>query len=79
MQVRSRFSGGGDGKEDFRPFLACLSRLGFQLTRQDASNRMFVTWVLRKKEQPGGQKLTTRELQAGMKWPPLKACLYKRR
>ena len=78
MQVRSRFSGGGDGKEDFRPFLACLSRLGFQLTRQDAGNRMFVTWVLRKEQPAGGQKSAARELQ-GMKWPPLKACLYKRR
>ncbi len=71
-EVRSRFGGGGvEKKEDFRPFLSCLAQLGFRLTKQDASNRMFVTWIL-KKDSDIGQK-------GGLRWPKLKACVYKRR
>jgi hypothetical protein len=60
------------GSEDFRPFLACLKRLGLKLLCEDAKNRMFVVWLLRKDgpaAKPG----------ARLAWPPLKACLYKRR
>ncbi|KAF8063845.1 ribosomal RNA-processing protein 8 [Scenedesmus sp. PABB004] len=70
-EVRSRFVGAGGG-EDFAPFLAALGALGFKLVKQDARNRMFVVWVL-KKEKRGAAA-------AGpIAWPPLKACQYKRR
>jgi ribosomal RNA-processing protein 8 len=75
--VRSRFGGAdASGKEDFRPFLACLSKLGFKLTQADAGdNKMFVTWVLRKESKEGAMPSKAE----GLKWPPLKACMYKRR
>ena len=76
--MRSRF--GGDGGEDFAPFLGCLARLGFKLLQQDASNRMFVVWVLRK--QPGGNGGGGGEphaVSAAIAWPALKACAYKKR
>ncbi|GFR47186.1 hypothetical protein Agub_g8778, partial [Astrephomene gubernaculifera] len=40
--------GSGNGEEDFGPFLGCLKRLGLKLLSQDANNKMFVVWVLRK-------------------------------
>jgi hypothetical protein len=70
--VRSRFSS-ADGKDNFKPFLSCLARLGFKLSKQDASNKMFVTWVLRKE-----MELKT-EKGERMKWPTLKPCMYRRR
>jgi ribosomal RNA-processing protein 8 len=74
--VRSRFAaGGGSGSsgEDFRPFLSCLQQLGFKLVKQDASNRMFVVFVLKKQQQAAAGAA------AALKWPPLKACVYKKR
>jgi hypothetical protein len=70
--VRSRFAD-SSGKEDFRPLLAALKALGFELVQQDPANRMFVVWVLQKKE---GAKLGA---AAGIKWPTLRACMYKKR
>lgn len=56
-----------------RPFLACLERLGFQLVRQDASNKMFVVLLLRKQRGAGGAT------KQPIDWPKLKACAYKKR
>jgi len=72
-EVRSRFSAEGQG-EDFKPFVAALGKLGFKLMEQDASNRMFVTMVLRKKGDGGGG-----DGSLAIKWPPLRACVYKKR
>jgi ribosomal RNA-processing protein 8 len=69
-EVRSRFAAEA-GREDFGPFIEALRRLGFKLVKQDASNRMFVTMLLRKKGEGGGG--------GGIKWPPLRACVYKKR
>lgn len=71
--MRSRFANGSSGKEDFRPLLAALKQLGFQLVQQDASNRMFVVWVLQKKA------AAKQSSAASIKWPPLRACVYKKR
>lgn len=74
LQVRSRFADTSSGKEDFRPLLAALKALGFKLVQQDAANRMFVVWVLQKKAvgaKPGAA--------ASIKWPALRACMYKKR
>jgi hypothetical protein len=62
-----------NGKESFKPFLLCLEQLGYSLIKQDASNRMFVNWVLKLRH----KRVDDQYLQ--MRWPPLKACLYKRR
>ncbi|WIA22070.1 hypothetical protein OEZ85_004414 [Tetradesmus obliquus] len=71
-EVRSRF--GGSSGEDFKPFLRCLQQLGFKLVQQDASNRMFVVFVLKKQQAAAGAAAA-----AGLKWPLLKACVYKKR
>ncbi len=82
--MRSRFvSEGGDGgdgsgkdKEDFGPFIKCLAKLGFQLRKEDARNKMFVVWLLRKGGSvPAGGGGKAKQLP----WPPLKACVYKKR
>ena len=73
VQVRSRFADPASGKEDFRPLLSALKQLGFKLVQQDASNRMFVVWVLQKK---AAVKPST---AAGIEWPTLRACVYKKR
>lgn len=67
-EVRSRFSEGQ--REDFRPFLAALARLGYRHDRTDAANKMFVVFRLRKAGAAAGP---------GAPWPELKPCLYKRR
>ena len=72
-QVRSRFASGPAGKEDFRPLLGALKTLGFRLVQQDAANRMFVVWVLQKK----GAGVAAAAV--GIKWPMLRACMYKKR
>lgn len=72
LQVRSRFVGGG-GSEDFRPFLSSLQQLGFRLIKQDSKNKMFVVLVL-KKQQPVDAAAASR-----IRWPSLKACVYKKR
>ena len=72
-EVRSRF-GGEEGKgEDFKPFIGCVSKLGFEQVDQDATDRMFVVWKFRKGDGEG-------QSEGGhLKWPKLKACQYKRR
>lgn len=76
-QVRSRFAdaggSGSSGKEDFRPLLSALKQLGFKLVQQDASNRMFVVWVLQKKA------AVKAAAAASIDWPHLRACVYKKR
>ena len=52
--------------------IEALRRLGFKLVRQDASNRMFVTLLLRKTGGGGGGG-------ADINWPALRACVYKKR
>lgn len=74
MQVRSRFSDDQD-REDFQPFIKCLARLGYQVVKTDANNKMFVVMVLRKLNVPAANAMS----EGAMKWPPLKACVYKRR
>lgn len=74
-QVRSRFADAKTGKEDFQPLLSALEALGFRLVQQDAANRMFVVWVLQKKADSGGVK----QQPEAIKWPPLRACVYKKR
>ena len=70
-EVRSRFA--GETGEDFRPFLAALRGLGFELVEEDASNKMFVVFQLRK-------TLGTGDVPESIApWPELKPCLYKRR
>lgn len=76
-QVRSRFADGAGGKEDFGPFLACLKQLGFKLVDQDASNRMFVVMVLRKKG--NAPAALSPAPAAALPWPALRACVYKKR
>lgn len=71
--MRSRFADGVSGKEDFKPLLAALKALGYKLVQQDAGNRMFVVWVLQKK---GDVKPAA---AAAIKWPTLRACVYKKR
>ena len=71
--MRSRFAGGsGSGGDDLGPFLNCLKQLGFKLKKQDASNKMFVILLLRKVKDAVGDT-------SKIAWPPLGACLYKRR
>jgi hypothetical protein len=72
--VRSRFADGKSGKEDFRPLLAALKALGFRLVQQDAANRMFVVWVLQRKGDGSGK-----QQGSSIRWPPLRACVYKKR
>lgn len=74
-QVRSRFAAGagGSGKEDFGPFLRCLQQLGFKHAKTDASNQMFVVFVLRK------ARAAEPTAASCIAWPHLKACVYKKR
>ncbi len=75
--MRSRFSNLKD-EEDLRPFLACLKQLGFEQVKVDTGNKMFVIMVLRKRcgaSGGGGEG----EGRKALEWPPLKACVYKRR
>ena len=71
-EVRSRFAPPEGGAEDFGPFVAALAQLGFKLVKQDASNRMFVTMLLKKQGGGGGGG-------GAIDWPPLRACVYKKR
>lgn len=75
--MRSRFADGASGREDFRPLLAALKALGFRLVQQDTANRMFVVWVLQKKADSSGGK--QQPAAGAIKWPPLRACVYKKR
>jgi ribosomal RNA-processing protein 8 len=85
-EVRSRFVPEGADREDFAPFLKCLRKLGFKLERQDAaSNRMFVVWELRLEaaaaatDGDGNDGEAAKRLAARLDWPPLRACVYKKR
>jgi ribosomal RNA-processing protein 8 len=85
-EVRSRFVPEGADREDFAPFLRCLRKLGFKLERQDAaSNRMFVVWELRLEAAAAaagdekGDGEAAKRLAARLDWPPLRACVYKKR
>lgn len=71
LQVRSRFADQDSNTEDFKPFLSGLKQLGFKLMQQDSSNKMFVVWHL--------QKQGPAPTSGSIRWPKLKACLYKRR
>ncbi|MEW5303089.1 MAG: hypothetical protein WDW38_001413 [Sanguina aurantia] len=76
-EVRSRFTAAGE-KEDFRPFLSCLQKLGLTLQSKDAdANKMFVVLVLRKVAAPTPPK--SGKPTAKLSWPKLKACMYKKR
>lgn len=74
-EVRSRFDG-SPGHASVESFLAVCKQLGFRLRgKPDESNKMFFTVHLVKdnvKGKKGGGK-------PGLKWPKLKACIYKRR
>ena len=72
--MRSRFADASD-KEDFAPFVRCLQQLGFDHIRSDTSNKMFVTMLFKKRPGAGAAAAAAKKI----KWPPLKACLYKRR
>jgi hypothetical protein len=92
--VRSRFApaaaagAAGGGGEDFGPFLAALRQLGFRKVQQDAANRMFVVWVLQLiggkaagsgRSNGGKQQQQQQQKAPGIRWPALKACVYKKR
>lgn len=79
LQVRSRFvpdSGpqdqGAATQQHLQPFLKCLARLGFSLQHLDTTNKMFVVMVLRKLNVAVADT-------AGIAWPALRACVYKKR
>lgn len=70
-EVKSRFdpeTGGTDPKH----FIEALETLGFTLTSQDFSNKMFIIFQFVKQ---GGKALKSSHCN----WPTLKACIYKRR
>lgn len=75
-EVRSRFAPAEDddssGSDDagLKRFLRALEQSGYRVARQEKS-KMFVEVVL-KKGSGGGEAFAA-------KWPPLKACIYKRR
>lgn len=73
-EVRSRFyeeqASGEQNK--LLSFRACLKRLGFRVTQQDTSNKMFVVFEAIK---TAGRKNAAGEVD----WPTLKPCMYKRR
>ena len=72
---RSRFDG-SNGGATIESFAATLSALGFKMKgAPDESNKMFFTvvFVKRKSQVEVGNK------KPKLKWPPLKACSYKRR
>eukprot|EP00898_Chlorokybus_atmophyticus_P006790 jgi/Chlat1/7111/Chrsp57S06738 len=66
-EVRSRFEG-DNCKEQF---LKALGALNFELISEDATNKMFILFVLRKKKQAHAPACPV--------WPALKPCIYKRR
>lgn len=71
QQVRSRFAdSAGSDKEGIDALVAALTSLGFKQTSRDSSNKMFVILELKK---ISGNSV------AGVSWPELKPCIYKRR
>ncbi|GLI65492.1 hypothetical protein VaNZ11_009028 [Volvox africanus] len=76
----SHGEGKAAGDEDFQPFLSCLKSLGLRILSEDAGNKMFVVWVLRKGEVGKQQRNGKRGGSSGIiPWPELKACMYKKR
>lgn len=78
-EVRSRFAAGGGERgerEDLRPFTRALAQLGFESVSTDASNKMFVLMVFRKAADGGGGGASS---GGAIRWPPLNACVYKKR
>ena len=77
-EVRSRFADDSNNEEQtgksanvFGKFRTALKNLGFQVTEQDISNKMFVVFV--------AQKVKDRKASVAVQWPHLKPCIYKRR
>lgn len=69
-EVRSRFDG-SKGVASVESFLAACEELGFKRKgKPDESNKMFFVAKLVK---------ASKERRAKVKWPALKACIYKRR
>lgn len=92
-EVRSRFAGtidaaevgkddgSGTGGDDEKPkmgkgewvnlaFMEAMKQLGFKLASRDVSNRMFVIMQFRKAGTAPASDI---------RWPELKACVYKKR
>ncbi|CAN8233186.1 unnamed protein product [Cochlearia groenlandica] len=70
-EVKSRFdpnNGGADPKD----FVKAVCDLGFTSVLKDFSNKMFILFHFKKKDQNSSSKKK-------IEWPELKACLYKRR
>eukprot|EP00271_Cylindrocystis_brebissonii_P002716 TRINITY_DN13525_c0_g1_i2.p1 TRINITY_DN13525_c0_g1~~TRINITY_DN13525_c0_g1_i2.p1 ORF type:complete len:481 (-),score=80.85 TRINITY_DN13525_c0_g1_i2:192-1634(-) len=76
-EVKSRFhaeNGGADPSD----FLEALSSLGFTLSSQDLSNKMFLLFILKKEQTVKGDGKKPRKVDVE-DWPDLKPCVYKRR
>lgn len=67
-EVRSRFES-TSGKDDLSEFVAKLEQLGFDCTKVDRSNKMFIMMELRKNSKKPDRKLDVK----------IKPCIYKRR
>ena len=78
-EVRSRFDG-SNGGATIESFAATLSALGFKMKgAPDESNKMFFTVVFVKSDAARGGGGGGGDKKHTLKWPPLKACSYKRR
>jgi ribosomal RNA-processing protein 8 len=76
-EVRSRFDGSA-GHASVESFLAVCKQLGFKLQGSpDEKNKMFFTVHLVKDNESKAAK--GKKGKKGLKWPKLKACIYKRR
>jgi len=75
-EVRSRLEKenvkDGDVTKDF---LAALKKVGFELIKQDNSNKMFVVFELKKSSSKKAAAVPAKSVT----WPELKACTYKKR
>ncbi|KAG9441371.1 hypothetical protein H6P81_017225 [Aristolochia fimbriata] len=70
-EVRSRFDPNNGGADPVI-FSKAVQQLGFTSVSEDFSNKMFVLFFFKKKEQQSKER-------KGIEWPELKACIYKRR
>ncbi|KAF8399783.1 hypothetical protein HHK36_015653 [Tetracentron sinense] len=70
-EVKSRFDPNNGGADPNR-FIKSVCELGFTSISKDFSNKMFILFYFKKKEQ---QKPEIKRIE----WPELKPCLYKRR
>jgi len=73
-EVRSRLEKENKDVDVTKDFLAALKRVGFEMVRQDSSNKMFVVFELKKSADK--KPVPT---PATIVWPDLKACVYKKR